>query len=341
MSGYRVLLVDDDEMVCLSLGRNLARHGYEVTTADSGHEALALLERERFDIVVSDLVMRRPDGLSILERTKALRPDTAFILMTGFGDLDSAIQAIRLGADDYINKPCEADDLAEHINRCVQKQETALNLMRTLRSHDHLLRETHHRVKNDFLMINGLVNLEMAQVKADDDRALFQALKSRVQVLALVHEQLQLGKDYGRVQVVPFVRDLCHRVAETFNSSGAEVTVISTSSEVQLPPEMAVPLGLVVNELVANSLVHAFEPARRGKVTVEIAEGEEGHRIVVRDDGRGLPGDFDLDSVQTLGFRLVTALVSQLRGTIRYDREQGSTFVLDIPRSNNYPGAGP
>lgn len=338
MAGYRVLLVDDDEMVCIALARNLERHGYQVTTADSGYEALALLERERFDIVVSDLVMRRPDGLVILERTKALRSDTAFILMTGFGDLNSAIQAIRLGADDYINKPVDADDLAKHINRCVEKQKTTLNLMRTLRAHDRLLRETHHRVKNDFLMINELVNLQASHVETDDDRALFQELKSRVEVLALAHDRLQLGKDHGHVEIAPFLRDLCHRVAETYNAPGTEVAVISKSQEALLPPEMAVPLGLVVNELVANSLLHAFEPSRRGTVTVEIAESEASYRIVVRDDGRGFPGDFDPERAETLGLRLVAALVSQLRGTISYDRTGGSSFVLVIPRSSSPAG---
>jgi len=338
MTSYRLLLVDDDEQVCLSLGRNLERRGYEVTIAENGFEALSLIERDRFDIVVSDLVMRRPDGLGILQRSKELRPETPFIILTGFGDLDSALQALRLGADDYVNKPCDADELSEHIERCVQKQEMLLKLMRTLGEQEELLRETHHRVKNDFLMINGLVNLQMARVDTEHDRALFQAMKSRIHVFALVHEYLQRSEDNRRVEVVPFLRDLCHRVTENYHSARVRVNVVADSSAATLIADMAAALGIVVNELVANSLMHAFTEEEEGSITVRIGEAEEGYRIVISDDGRGMPEGFDIEHSETLGFRLVTALMNQLRGTFGYEGEGGSTFRLLVPRSNRYEG---
>ena len=123
MKKYNILLVDDDPFILEGMGEDLETNGYQVTRASSGEMALALLESTDFNLVITDLVMERMDGVQVLKKTKALNREIQVILLTGFGDLDSAIKALRNQADDYLLKPCESEEMMLRVENCLKKQE--------------------------------------------------------------------------------------------------------------------------------------------------------------------------------------------------------------------------
>ena len=133
-----LLLVDDEPLIRESLARELASATLAVTVAASGEEAVARLGREWFDVVVSDLVMPGLDGFQVLKAAKGRDRAIAVILLTGFGDMDTAIDALRLGADDFLRKPCEVDELCWRIGNCLKKQG---NLLRERAAGVQLLRQ--------------------------------------------------------------------------------------------------------------------------------------------------------------------------------------------------------
>ncbi len=140
MKEYNILLVDDEEIVLKTVGANLRDRGYNVTLAKSGEEAVKLLHKEKrkkqkntksaiqemqpmqiiFDVVIADLVMKGMGGLDVLKEVKGINTETMVIIHTGYGDLSSAIEAIRLHADDYILKPCETEELLYRVRRCIK-----------------------------------------------------------------------------------------------------------------------------------------------------------------------------------------------------------------------------
>ena len=111
MDKARILLVDDDLLILKSVGADLKSRGFEVTTAENGHSAVGALEGHHFDLVITDLVMDEIDGIGVLKAAKERDPETMVILLTGYGDMASAIDALRLVADDYILKPCESEEM--------------------------------------------------------------------------------------------------------------------------------------------------------------------------------------------------------------------------------------
>lgn len=123
MRNKEILLVDDEESILKSLRKDLMQENYKVTTAASGEEAITNLQANRFDLVVTDLVMPGVDGIKVLQEAKERNPDVIVIILTGYGDMTSAIEALRLGADDYLLKPCDTDELLMRITRCLEKQE--------------------------------------------------------------------------------------------------------------------------------------------------------------------------------------------------------------------------
>jgi DNA-binding NtrC family response regulator len=118
-----ILLVDDDPFILSTLGPAIAGYGYQVETAATGESAVELFEKDPFDLVITDLVMKEADGIDVLKKSKEADPETAVIILTGHGNLASAINAIRLDADDYILKPCDIEEILFRVGRCIERQE--------------------------------------------------------------------------------------------------------------------------------------------------------------------------------------------------------------------------
>jgi DNA-binding NtrC family response regulator len=123
MQKKTILLVDDEPIILKSISKELTAEGYEVTTSNSGEEAVVLIGNNNFCLVISDMMMEGLDGMAVLKHAKDMNPDLPVIILTGFADLRSAITALRLGADDYLLKPCGIDELLFRINGCLEKYE--------------------------------------------------------------------------------------------------------------------------------------------------------------------------------------------------------------------------
>ncbi len=121
MKEYSILLVDDDPFILEGIGADLEGQGFGLTEANSGDRALELLAKKNFDLVITDLVMENVDGIQVLKEAKALNPDTMVIILTGYGNMKSAIDALRHEADDYLLKPCESAEMLHRINQCQEK----------------------------------------------------------------------------------------------------------------------------------------------------------------------------------------------------------------------------
>lgn len=122
MEKYNILLVDDDPFILEGIGADLASQGFDLTEASSGDQALELLAETNFDLVITDLVMENVDGLQVLKKAKAINPDTMVIILTGYGNMSSAIEALRHEADDYLLKPCESAEMLHRIHQCQEKK---------------------------------------------------------------------------------------------------------------------------------------------------------------------------------------------------------------------------
>jgi len=135
MRKYSILLVDDDPLITRGTGNDLEEKGYEVTTADCGEKAIELMEESPFDLVITDLVMEPINGIGVLKKSKEINPETMVIILTGFGDMSSAIDALRLDADDYMLKPCESEEMYFRVSCCLEK----LELKRKIKIYEDIL----------------------------------------------------------------------------------------------------------------------------------------------------------------------------------------------------------
>ncbi len=146
-----ILLVDDEAIILNSLERELTNHGFLITKALSGEEAIDKLEKKRFNLVITDLLMTGKDGISVLKQAKKLHPAIGVIILTGYGDIKSAVDALRLGADDYLQKPCEIEDLLFRIDRCCENQ----NLITELKAQKDFLQNALDSLTHPFYVLDA------------------------------------------------------------------------------------------------------------------------------------------------------------------------------------------
>ncbi len=200
-----------------------------------------------------------------------------------------------------------------------------------LQEKDLLLREIHHRVKNNLQVVSSLLRL---QASTSEDPALQRALKEaqeRVQAIALIHQKLKHAPDFSQVDLPDYVRTLADRLVRSYASAPALIDLQVKVAHVDIGPDAPVPLGLILNELVANALTHAFPPGTGGSLNIDIGQDTKGSiTLRVADSGQGLPGSVDLDH-GGLGFQLVRALTDQLGGSLKLERHPGTSFLLTFP----------
>ena len=192
-----------------------------------------------------------------------------------------------------------------------------------------LLSEVHHRVKNNLQVISSLLNLQSRTVDDPGVQEMFRESRDRVRTMALTHEQLYRSEDLAQVDLGRYVRDLASSLFRSYGVDPGAAALHVEVDELALPLDTAIPCGLIINELVSNSLKHAFVGGGRGEIRISLRGDGCGRAIlVVVDDGIGLPADIDHRETESLGLQLVSSLVDQLRGTIEVERDGGTTFRI-------------
>ncbi len=203
-----------------------------------------------------------------------------------------------------------------------------------------LLREIHHRVKNNLQVISSLLSLQSDYAKDEESLALFYESQSRISTIALIHEKLYQSRNIDEIKMLDYITDLTRNLLRVYKDFGENIHVQINAYDISIDVDQAIPCGLIINELFSNCLKHAFNypggdsPSGRvrNKVSVEIYSDADGIlTLSVRDNGVGFPDNVDFRNTNTLGLQLVCALADQLKGTVELRNENGTMFNIVFP----------
>jgi PAS domain S-box-containing protein len=200
-----------------------------------------------------------------------------------------------------------------------------------LREKTSLLQEVHHRVKNNLQTISSLLNLQAKQIKDAESRAFFRETQDRVRSIALLHESLYQSEDLGRVDMQEYIDKLVSTLTRTY---GQSARVVAEIDQVRLPADLAIPCGLIVNELITNALKHAFPDTRdvgSNEIRIGMRRVDDDLELVVADNGTGVGNADDLARAETMGLTLVRDLSAQLRGRAEFDSADGARCTVRFP----------
>ncbi len=195
-----------------------------------------------------------------------------------------------------------------------------------------LLKEIHHRVKNNLQVISSLLSIQGSYLWDNDAKRALMESQSRVKSMALIHENLYRSENLARIDFALYTRDLVEALFRSYKMDKRRVGLNLNLEEVCLDIDKAIPSGLVLNELVTNCLKHAFPGGRAGEIVIDLLSMGDTIVLAVRDNGVGLPDEFDLKNTTSMGLKIVSMLTKQLKGTLEVDLSKGTEFKITFTR---------
>jgi len=214
------------------------------------------------------------------------------------------------------------------IRDITQRKQAEDQIKASLREKEVLLKEVHHRVKNNLQVISSLLSLQSHHIKDKASLAMFQESQNRVQSMSLIHEKLYQSNNLSRIDMNEYTKDLTTSLFRSYADSAAAIKLKTKVADIFLDITTAIPCGLIINELTSNALKHGFPDGRQGEITIAMHPVNNKIELVVSDTGVGFPEEIDFRNTTTLGMQLVITLVEQLEGTIGLDRRAGSAFTI-------------
>jgi len=208
-----------------------------------------------------------------------------------------------------------------------ERKKAEILLKASIKEKELLLREIHHRVKNSLQIISSLLSLQADEIDDKEIVERYNESENRIHTIALVHESLYNSNDISEINFHDYVESLVQNIKDSYNVNIKNIKITLELDDYELGIETAIPLGLIINELVSNAIKHAFMN-QEGNILLKLTKSDDIYELTIRDDGKGLRNDFDIDNEKSLGFILINALVKQLEGEIEVLIDGGSVFII-------------
>lgn len=198
----------------------------------------------------------------------------------------------------------------------------------SLKEKEVLLKEIHHRVKNNMQIISSMLRLQSIHIHDERDTELLRDSINRVRSMALVHEKLYRSHDLAKIDFLEYLKSLTAELFKAYQANQEKIRLILDSRAIHLGIDTAIPCALIINEIISNALKYAFPESRGGEIQIEFSRNEKNFMLVLSDNGVGIPKDLDFRNTESMGLQLVNLLTEQLNGEIELDISNGTKFTI-------------
>ena len=335
----RILYIDDDAGLRRLVEKMLGRRGHTVITASSGAEGVELARDGGFEIIAVDHYMPGMDGLQTLAELRKLPDCPPVVYVTGSEESTVAVAALKAGAFEYVVKSAGDDfvDLLEQaftlaLARVRLEGEKAAVDEELRAANDrlgHLLKEVNHRVANSLQLVSTFIHMQSRGLEKAAREALSDTQR-RIDAIAQVHRKLYSSGDAESIEMNEYLAAIVEELQETWSTPAAPRSIKLDAEPLQLHPDKAVSLGIIVNELVSNACKYAYGSDCPGEVRVNLSRADERRfSLSVEDDGVGMK-DGEKPKGSGLGSRLVLAMAKSLAADFNYDPSHRGVRALVI-----------
>ena len=336
-SHIRVLVVDDEPTTRLMLRVVMQKEGFQVTEASNGIECLEMFQQHRPDIILMDAMMPEMDGFTCCAAVQKISGEThtPILMITSLEDPESVDRAFTVGATDYVTKPIHWALLRQRVRRLqdmIEKEQAEKRIKAALKEKESLLKEVHHRVKNNLQIISSLLSLQSSSIEDPKVIELLQESQNRVRLMAIIHEKLYQSDDLGKIDLEEYIQVLSAYLLRSYEIKPCDTKANAVRLDIEvdsifLEIDTAVSCGLIINELVSNSLKYAFSGGQDDVIKIEAKmTAQNQFSLSYTDNGIGLPKELDIYNTKTLGLQLITSLNDQLGGDLTVNRDNKTEF---------------
>ena len=348
----KILMVDDspvDRKLCRKLLEETHGSEFEFFEEGAAERGLETCRYVSPDCLLLDYQLPDMTGLEFLACLRASEPPGepgfAVVMVTGMASEQVAVAALKAGAQGYLVKDrLTAEGLSQTIEQAMERislvhalKAERDQLARSLAEKEVLLKEVHHRVKNNLQVIASLLRLQADKVTSDVAAPALRDSQHRVESMALIHEQLYETEDLREVDLAKYASLLATNLLHSLGVDRDRIECRVTIEPLLLGVDQAIPAGLILNELISNALKHAFPNGRSGFISVEGGQRDASIVLNVRDNGAGIPADIEVRKSKSLGLEIVKILSRQLKGIFEMERGEGALFRVSFPSASPNP----
>lgn len=337
-----VLIVEDDESVRNLYVKWLSKRVQNVYHASNGKEGLDRYAENIPDLLISDISMPIINGLEMIKKMKAVNSGLYVIVMSAYSFKEYFLEAISLGVNGYLIKPVEreklfsmVDEIAGYIlmHKALEEKErkrqiAETNLLRSLEEKEILLKEVHHRVKNNMQIISSILKMQERLIDDPKLKTVLGESQNRIRSMALIHENLYRNENLANIQFRNYVQSLVNTISRSYFDLQGRVNFVFDVENVFLPLDVGIPCGLIINELISNSFKHAFPNKANGEITIALQKQNGCFVMTVKDNGVGIHPSFNPQESKSLGMKIVFKLIQQIDGDLIYDFSNGTSYQI-------------
>ncbi|MDP8917336.1 MAG: response regulator [Pseudomonadota bacterium] len=323
----RILFVDDDPDTRALAIRAVAQEFPNAVIREASDLASleeVLIERPP-EILVTDFDLRWTDGIKIFDRVKAANPLCCTVMFTGTGNEELAVRAIKHGFDDYVVKGSKQ---LRRLAMAVRSAYERNNRLRELgENRELILKELYHRLHNNLQLVISLLRMTEKALGSESDRQQLADLGRRIQALSALQEQFYRSDDFRRVSFNNFLKQLAQNLLEPFKG---RIELSTELNIVDLPVDLAVPFGLIANEILTGTLYHAFPHDRAGQISMRLEQLADTLVLTIADDGSE-PRERSETAKLDLGISIIRRLATQIEGDVSLERNTaGATWRVSV-----------
>lgn len=249
----------------------------------------------------------------------------------------NAEETLKIAFDQLEAKVKERTSELYILNNTLQKEITEHKkdeerIIASLKEKEVLLKEIHHRVKNNMQIISSMLGLQSTFVNNKEFNNMLKDSQNRIKSMALIHEKLYQSDNMAYVDMVEYINCLVHNLLQSYLINTERITVVQDIDNLRFNIDLSIPLGLLINEIMSNSFKHAFPGGNNGKILISVKKlSNNDFEMIIKDDGIGIPEDKDIMNSKTLGINLIMALIDQINGTITMTNDNGLKYSIIFP----------
>jgi two-component sensor histidine kinase len=328
----KILIVEDDSTSLAFLLQLVEKLGHQGVPTESGEAAWELLTTDKAPrLVILDRMMPGMDGAELCRRIRALdgRIPPYIIMVTIKGEKSDIISGLEAGANDYLSKPFDPEELRARIDVGRRMLDLQTDLAARIEEKELLLREVHHRMKNNMNTISSLLELQADALGMPEASAALLDAKDRLTSMGILYDKLYRSENVREMPVADYFPTLIAEVVAHFPNRDL-VRVDCRMGDFPLGAKSLSTLGIIVNELTTNAMKYAFPSGRIGVITASATLAGGRVRFMFQDDGIGLAEAIDCGRTGGFGLRLVGILIGQMGGSVHIERDGGTRFVMEF-----------
>ncbi|HOI40277.1 MAG TPA: sensor histidine kinase [Methanobacterium sp.] len=289
---------------------------------------LDINSKESLDLIIMDLPSWSPQREELKVKKEKEKPlFLPYLLVASPNDLKK-VQGVWDSFDEVISPPITKMKLLSRVQVLLQTRRLSVQVNQLLQDKEMLMKEIHHRVKNNLMVISSLLNLQSRYIKDEKSKEIFKESQNRAQSMALIHERLYRSTNMKSIDFADYIRSLTRDLFNTYSTQEDRIDLKMDVEDVEVDIDNAVPLGLIINEIVTNSLKYAFPDETAGTISISFHKQKDQYLLEVSDDGIGIPEEFEVEKSDSLGMMLINSLTYQIGGELEMERSPGTTFRI-------------